>query len=64
MLSDRSFGVKRWLLMQMGRKDESRVAFNQAIALANTAAEATQIRRYLDRLANDGAEDVKSRIGA
>ncbi len=43
-------GVKGWLLMQLGRADEARVAFNQAIALAHTAAEATQIRIYLDQL--------------
>jgi RNA polymerase sigma-70 factor (ECF subfamily) len=49
------FGVKGWLLMQLGRNEESRIAFNRAIALANTAAEAAQIRVYLDRLAKDTA---------
>lgn len=43
-------GVKGWMLMQLGRTDESRDAFNQAIALAHTAAEAAQIRMYLDQL--------------
>ena len=49
------FGVKGGLLMQLGRADEARVAFDQAIALANTAAEAAHIRKHLDRLIRDGA---------
>ena len=44
-------GVKGGLLMQLGRHDEARDAFDQAIALANTAAEAAHIRMHLDRLA-------------
>ena len=44
------FGVKGWLLMQLGRNDEARVAFDRAIALANTAQEAAHIRMQLDRL--------------
>jgi RNA polymerase sigma-70 factor (ECF subfamily) len=44
------FGVKGWLLMELGRGEAARGAFNRAIALANTAAEAAQIRLYLDRL--------------
>jgi RNA polymerase sigma-70 factor (ECF subfamily) len=38
------------LLRDLGRREEARIAFDQAIALARTAAEATHIRRYLDRL--------------
>jgi RNA polymerase sigma-70 factor (ECF subfamily) len=49
------FGVKGAFLMQLGRKDEARVAFDRAIALANTAAEATHIRAQLDRLLADSA---------
>jgi RNA polymerase sigma-70 factor (ECF subfamily) len=49
------FGVKGWLLMQLGRGAEACTAFNQAIALANTAQEAAHIRQQLDRLANDAA---------
>ena len=45
------FGVKGGLLMQLGRHDEARDAFDQAISLANTAAEAAHIRMHLDRLA-------------
>jgi RNA polymerase sigma-70 factor (ECF subfamily) len=47
------FGVKGALLQQLGRAAEARTAFNQAIALANTAAEAAHIRMHLDRLAED-----------
>jgi RNA polymerase sigma-70 factor (ECF subfamily) len=44
------FGVKGGLLMQLGRADEARLAFDQAIALAHTPAEAAHIRLHLDRL--------------
>jgi RNA polymerase sigma-70 factor (ECF subfamily) len=36
--------------MQMGRGAEARTAFDRAIALANTPAEAAHIRLHLDRL--------------
>jgi RNA polymerase sigma-70 factor (ECF subfamily) len=36
--------------MQLGRNDEARIAFDRAIALANTSAEAAHIRMHLDRL--------------
>jgi RNA polymerase sigma-70 factor (ECF subfamily) len=49
------YGVRGGLLMQLGRNDEAREAFDKAIALANTAAEATHIRMHLDRLMKDGA---------
>jgi RNA polymerase sigma-70 factor (ECF subfamily) len=44
------FGVKGALLKELGRADEARVAFNQAISLARTAPEAAHIRMNLDRL--------------
>jgi len=44
------FGVKGALLQQLGRADEARMAFDQAIALANTPAEAAHICMHLDRL--------------
>jgi len=44
------FGLKGALLTDLGRIDEARTALNQAIALANTAAEAAHIRMHLDRL--------------
>jgi RNA polymerase sigma-70 factor (ECF subfamily) len=47
------FGVKGALSMQLGRTQEARVAFDQAIALANTPAEAAHIRLHLDRLIKD-----------
>jgi RNA polymerase sigma-70 factor, ECF subfamily len=46
-------GVKGALLAQLGRADEARVAFNRAIALARTPAEAAHIRLQLDRLLED-----------
>lgn len=46
------FGVKGSLLEQLGRKEEARVAFARAIALAHTPAEAAHIRMHLDGLAN------------
>lgn len=47
------FGVKGWLLMELGRAEEARVAFDRAIALAHTPAEAAHIRQHLDRLIRD-----------
>jgi RNA polymerase sigma-70 factor, ECF subfamily len=49
------FGLKGGLLMQLDRGEEARVAFDRAIALANTAAEAAHIRMHIDRLMKDGA---------
>ena len=43
----------RRLLLQLGRDEEARIAFDRAIALANTAAEAAHIRMHLDRLQRD-----------
>jgi len=44
-------GVRGSFLMQLGRNAEAREAFNRAIALANTPAEAAHIRQHLDNLA-------------
>ncbi|WP_047308985.1 RNA polymerase sigma factor [Rhodopseudomonas palustris] len=44
------FGAKGALLLQQGRGDEARIAFDRAIALARTPAEASHIRMHLDRL--------------
>jgi RNA polymerase sigma-70 factor (ECF subfamily) len=46
-------GVKGAFLLQLGRDDEARVAFDRAIALAHTPAEAAHIRMHLDRLARE-----------
>jgi RNA polymerase sigma-70 factor (ECF subfamily) len=43
-------GARGAFLLQAGRGPEARQAFDRAIALANTAAEAASIRSYLDRL--------------
>ncbi len=48
-------GVKGGLLMRLGRAEEARVAFDRAIALANTTAEAAHIRMHIDRLVRDSA---------
>ncbi|WP_374470060.1 RNA polymerase sigma factor [Phenylobacterium sp.] len=52
------FGLRGALLLQLGRETEAKGAFDQAIALANTAAEAAHIRKHLDRLIEE------SRAGA
>jgi len=44
------FGARGAFLLQLGRADEARVAFNRAIALAHTPAEANHIRAHLDRI--------------
>jgi RNA polymerase sigma-70 factor (ECF subfamily) len=49
------FGVRGAFLQQLGRDEEARIAFGQAIALAHTAAEAAHIRRHLDRLTQESA---------
>ncbi|MER9665854.1 RNA polymerase sigma factor [Mesorhizobium sp. M0203] len=49
------FGLKGGLLMQLGRGEEARVAFDRAIALANTAAEAAHIRMHIDQLMKESA---------
>jgi RNA polymerase sigma-70 factor, ECF subfamily len=48
------FGVKGALLLQMGHIEDARSAFEKALALANTAAEAAHIRFHLDRLGATG----------
>jgi len=48
-------GLAGALNLELGRRPEAQVAFDRAIALANTAAEAAHIRQHLDRLAQDHA---------
>jgi len=45
------FGVRGALLLELGRSDEAREAFDRALAVAKSPAEATHIRMQLDRLA-------------
>jgi RNA polymerase sigma-70 factor, ECF subfamily len=47
------YGVKGALLTQLDRASEARVAFEHAIALAKTPAEAAHIRQHIDRLIED-----------
>lgn len=56
-------GVRGWLLKELGRAEEARIAFDRAIALASTPAEAAQIRRHLDRL-KDGVQRRSGRDAA
>ena len=49
------FGAKGAFLLQLGRTAEARAAFDRAIALANTPAEAAHIRRHLDGLIRGSA---------
>nr|WP_249815971.1 RNA polymerase sigma factor [Bradyrhizobium sp. 138] len=54
------YGVRGAFLMQLGRNDEARIAFDRAIALANTSAEAAHIRMHLDRLIRDSQPKKES----
>jgi RNA polymerase sigma-70 factor, ECF subfamily len=47
------FGVRGAFLLELGRTEEARIAFDRAIALAHSPAEAAHIRLYLDRLMRD-----------
>ena len=49
-------GARGALLLQLGRGADARAAFDQAIALARTGAEAAHIRMHLDRLMKGGAK--------
>ena len=48
-------GVKGALLQELGRSNEARQAFDRAISLANTPAEAAHIRQHLDHLGKKSA---------
>jgi len=56
------FGTRGLFLLQLGRNQEARTAFDRAISLANTAAEAAHIRRHLDRLMLEAKEKAKEKI--
>ncbi|MEQ1818615.1 MAG: RNA polymerase sigma factor [Terricaulis sp.] len=49
-------GARGAFLMQLNKNAEAREAFNKAIALANTPAEAAHIRQHLDTLARSAKE--------
>ncbi|HQS07619.1 MAG TPA: RNA polymerase sigma factor [Xanthobacteraceae bacterium] len=54
------FGLKGALLSELGRTEEARIAFGQAIALASSAAEAAHIRQHLDRLQRESGKPSHS----
>ena len=56
-------GARGAFLLQAGRRDEARAAFDQAIALAGTASEAGHIRRHLDRLMRESETAEKNNPG-
>jgi RNA polymerase sigma-70 factor, ECF subfamily len=56
------FGVRGALLLQLGRREEAKIAFDQAIARANTVAEAAHIRMQIDRLTGNGRGHVPARV--
>jgi RNA polymerase sigma-70 factor (ECF subfamily) len=47
-------GARGAFLLELGRAEEARIAFDRAIALANTPAEAAHIRERIDQLIGDG----------
>jgi RNA polymerase sigma-70 factor (ECF subfamily) len=53
-------GVRGALLLELGRGREARTAFEQAIAIANTPAEAAHIRRHLDRLQREAGNKASA----
>ncbi|WEZ83023.1 RNA polymerase sigma factor [Rhizobium sp. 32-5/1] len=55
-------GVRGSYLLKLERPDEARIAFNHAIALAKTVAEASHIRAHLDRLMKDSATTIVEEI--
>jgi RNA polymerase sigma-70 factor (ECF subfamily) len=57
-------GLKGALSLELGRHADARAAFDRAIALANTAAEAAHIRQHLDRLIADHDPSVRETAAA
>jgi RNA polymerase sigma-70 factor (ECF subfamily) len=49
------YGVRGALLQELGRPLEAQAAFDKAISLAKTTAEAAHIRLQIDRLTGDGS---------
>ena len=48
-------GARGAFLKELGRAAEAREAFNRAISLANSPAEAAHIRMHLDNLSKEAA---------
>ncbi|MBV8524903.1 MAG: RNA polymerase sigma factor [Acetobacteraceae bacterium] len=55
-------GARGAFLLELGRTEEARVAFDHAIALANTPAEAAHIRNRIDQLIGDGRSKCRRPI--
>jgi len=53
-------GARGAFLLQLGRKDQARAAFDQAISLATTPAQAAHIRRHLDRLIEESGDSAEA----
>src|SRR5690606_28517979 len=53
-------GVRGALLEELGRLREARASFEQAIAIANTPAEAAHIRKHLDQLQRKDAGKISA----
>ncbi len=51
-------GARGAFLLQADRQADARQAFDRAISLANTAAEAANIRQYLDRVSADAEKSA------
>ena len=58
------FGARGAFLLQLGRDAEAKQAFDRAISLANTAAEASHIRGQIDRLQADAQASTAARAPA
>ncbi len=56
-------GARGHFLMQLGRTEEARIAFDQAIALANSPAQAAHIRQHLDNLMREGSQTSAGDVG-
>ena len=54
-------GARGGFLLQLGRPDEARAAFDRAVALASGVADASHIRRHLDRLLREFARPAVGR---
>ena len=55
-------GARGAFLLELGRAEEARIAFDRAIALANTPAEAAHIRERIDQLIGDGRAQARHRF--
>jgi RNA polymerase sigma-70 factor, ECF subfamily len=57
-------GARGAFLLELGRTEDARIAFDRAIALANTPAEAAHIRDRIDQLIGDGRVHQGDRTSA